>query len=74
MRRYTMHVDATFAFDVDASSEAEAMGKARELLASEVMEDSGVFVRGLLAPWVSVAGATTGDLETLEAVDVFEAP
>lgn len=69
-KKYTLTVDASFAFDVDADSLEEAKAKARELLnVGNVVTDYGVFASRFEAPWVSIAGRDLG-FESLEVVDV----
>ena len=69
MKVFTLSVDATFSFDVEADSPEAALAQARGLLQRYTpVNDYGTFYEGFLAPWVSPAHADE-DYRTLEVVD-----
>lgn len=71
MKRYTVSIEASFNFDIDADNEEQAVEKARELLRTQdPINDHGGLDGRYDAPWIAPARADD-DYPSLEVVDVF---
>ena len=70
MNSYTINVPATFAFDISAETEEEAIEAAKGLLrAEDPVSDFGGFSRHYSCPWVAPARADE-DYPDLEVVEI----